>query len=104
MRVTHTTTLKRLASIRQFGFLVTFARQGRRAVWFHSKLKDKWAEAHVRCRHDAYSEDLVHIEVDVPRSWCRRHAGGIWYVLRDVPADRIRRIRSVRTVEEVISL
>ena len=26
----------------------------------------------------------------MPRSWCRRAAGGLWYCDWDVPADRIR--------------
>jgi hypothetical protein len=32
--------------------------------------------------------------VDVPRAWLRKSRKGLWYSVRDVPADRIRRVLS----------
>jgi len=32
----------------------------------------------------------VVLEIDVPRSWLRRHKRRLWYTLWDVPAERIR--------------
>jgi hypothetical protein len=32
--------------------------------------------------------------VDVPRAWLRRNRAGLWYSVRDIPLDRIRRVLS----------
>jgi hypothetical protein len=38
-------------------------------------------------------ETTVVLEVDVPRSWLRRSARRrVWYSLRDVPPERIKRV------------
>jgi hypothetical protein len=34
------------------------------------------------------------LQVDVPRAWLRRNCKGLWYSVRDIPADRIRRVLS----------
>jgi hypothetical protein len=36
-------------------------------------------------------EEVVILEVDVPRSWLRQSQRRLWYCPQDVPADRIRR-------------
>lgn len=104
MRLTHTTRLANLPSIRKYGLLCTYAKQGRVAVWLHVARLDKWGEAHVKVRHGCESEGIVHLVLDVPRSWCRRHASGIWYCLRDIPPSRFRSARVVRTIEEEVDL
>jgi hypothetical protein len=35
-------------------------------------------------------ERVVLLETDVPRSWLRRSKAGLWYSVRDVPADLLR--------------
>ena len=104
MRLTHTTKLKNLKSIRQYGLLKSFSRQGRVAVWLHTAKLDKWGEAHVKVRHGWENCDIVHIVVDVPRSWVRKHANGLYYCDRDIPPARFRSIRSVVSVETVLPL
>ena len=32
--------------------------------------------------------------VGVPRAWLRRNRAGLWYSVRDIPPDRIRRVLS----------
>lgn len=104
MRLTHTTLMSYLPSIRKYGLLKTFSRQGRVAVWLHVARLDQWGEAHVRVRHGAERAEIAHLVVDVPRSWCKRHANGIYYCCRDIPPSRFRSLRAVRTVEVEIAL
>jgi hypothetical protein len=35
-------------------------------------------------------EEVVVLDVHVPRSWLRRSRRGLWYTTRDVPPERIR--------------
>lgn len=104
MKITHTTLLSNLASIRKYGLLVTFARQGRKAVWLHVKRLDQWAENHVHTRHDADRDTIVHLDFEVPEAWVRRHANGVYWCPMDIPPERIRGIRVVRRVVEHIPL
>lgn len=104
MRLTHTTLLSNLPSIRERGILAAYSKQGRKASWYHQRRQDAWAENHVRFRHGAPADDLVHLEVEIPDSWVSRHASGIFYCFRDVPFSRVRSIRVVRRVVESVSL
>ena len=45
---------------------------------------------HVKIRK---GDQVVVIEVDLPRRWLRRSArNGLWYTYRDMPPGRIRRV------------
>jgi hypothetical protein len=45
---------------------------------------------HTIRRHGGRAEQVVILEIDVPRRWLRRSRAGLWYCPRDVPPDRIR--------------
>jgi hypothetical protein len=46
---------------------------------------------HTVRRHGGRAEDVVVLEVDVPRRWLKRHGKpGLWYTPRDIPPARIR--------------
>jgi hypothetical protein len=47
---------------------------------------------HVVKRHGGRIEDVVIIEVDVPRRWLRRSRKRLWNTSRDVPPARFVRI------------
>lgn len=69
----HATPRKNLPSILKDG-LLTARSQGRLpAVWVHSASLSPWALMHVARRHDCPAEDVVVLEVLVPRTWLRRH-------------------------------
>jgi hypothetical protein len=104
MKLTHTSPLHNWSSLRKFGILASYSKQGRVACWLHTARLDRWAEAHVKVRHDAENDDLIHIVVDVPRSWVRRHANGMYYCFKDIPASRFRSARIVRTVSKAVTL
>jgi hypothetical protein len=78
MRLLHATLARNLPSILRRGRLTAMS-QG-------------WAALHVVKRHGGRVEQVVVLEVSVPRSWLRRTGNpGLWYVSQDVPAARIRR-------------
>jgi hypothetical protein len=65
--------------------------------WRYSQPPDKsyWAAIHCVKRHGGRIEDVVVIEVRVPKNWLRRHGGkakGLWRWVRNVPVKLIRRV------------
>jgi hypothetical protein len=49
---------------------------------------------HTNRRHGGRAEAVITLLVDVPRAWLRRNPAGLWYSVRDLPPDRIRRVLS----------
>jgi hypothetical protein len=47
---------------------------------------------HVVKRHGGRAEDVVVIELDVPRRWLRRSRRGLWFSRRDLSPERFRRV------------
>ena len=45
---------------------------------------------HTVKRHGGLVEQVVVLELQVPRSWLRRSRKGLWYCPRDVPPARLR--------------
>jgi len=92
MLLRHATPVRNLKSIERLG-LLTSKSQGRKKVcWLHTASKSEWATLHTVERHGGRVENVVIIEIEVPRSWLRRSRRGLRYSVRDVPASRIRRI------------
>ena len=56
--------------------------------------KSFWAALHTLRRHGGRAEAVLILLVDVPRAWLRKHRKGLWYSVRDIPPDRIRRVLS----------
>jgi hypothetical protein len=57
-------------------------------VWFRSPSKSSWAVLHTVKRHGGRVQDVVTIELDVPRSWVRKCQGKIWHCPGDMPPER----------------
>jgi len=56
-------------------------------VWLHEPARSDWAALHTVARHGGRVEDVVMIEVEVPKAWLRRHGGktaGVWRCVRDI--------------------
>ena len=92
MILRHATPARNLTGILRSGLLTSRSQGKLSAVWLCSPSKSSWAVLHVIKRHGGKVETTVVLEVDVPRSWLRRSRKSLRYVLRDVPADRIRRV------------
>jgi hypothetical protein len=92
MLLRHATPLRNLPGIQRRGPLCGRSKGKLAVVWLHTPGKTAWATVHTVKRHGGRIEAVVTLEVDVPRSWLRRSRAALWYSLRDVPADRIRRL------------
>jgi hypothetical protein len=92
MLLRHATIAKNLPRILRAGLLCSKSEGKLAVVWLHTAGKTAWATVHTIRRHGGRIEAVVTPEVGVPRSWLRRSRAGLWYCLRDIPAERIRRL------------
>ncbi len=88
----HATPRKNLQSIARRGLLCSMSRGKRKVVWVHAPSKSEWAALHTVKRHGGRVEDVVIVEVDVPRSWLRRARKRLWWCDRDIRPARILRV------------
>ena len=90
MLLRHATLNRNLTSIRRGGLLTSKSQGKLPVVWLHATSKTPWATLHTVKRHGGRVENVVVLEMDVPRRWLRRSKRGLWYCPRDVPPGRIR--------------
>jgi hypothetical protein len=77
------------------GLLCSRSKGKKPVVWACAPGKTPWACLHVIRRHGGRAQEVVVLEVAVPRSWLKRHGSagkGLWYSVRDVTPWHIRRI------------
>jgi hypothetical protein len=92
MLIRHATPRHNVLSILRLGLLTARSQCKRPAVWLHAPGATPWAILHVARRHGVRAESVVVLEVEVSRKWLRRARRGLWYTLRDMPTERIRRL------------
>ena len=90
----HATRARNLPGIIRGGLLTRKSRGQLAVVWACCRAKTAWAALHTVKRHGGRIEEVVILEIDVPRSWLRKSRKGLWYSTGDVPADRVRRVLS----------
>ena len=89
MLLRHATLNRNLIPIIDDGLLCAKAKGRRKVVWLHTPAKSTWAVIHTVRRHGGRVQDVIVLEVDVPRSWLRKSRRGLWYCVRDIPPIRI---------------
>ena len=94
MILRHATLIRNLPGIERRGLICSKSQGKRPVVWLHSAGKSFWATLHTIRRHGGRAEAVVILLVDVPRPWLRKNRKGLWYSVRDIPTDRIRRVLS----------
>jgi hypothetical protein len=84
----HATTRHNLASIQQHGLLVSKAdpQAKLKGCWLATASNRSWGVLHTIRKHKAMLDEVVVIEVNVPRSWLTRFRTGLWYTTQDIPA------------------
>jgi hypothetical protein len=92
MILRHATPRRNLPAILRRGLLTSKSRGRLPAVWLCAPSKTAWAMLHTVKRHGGRAEDVVVLEVRVPRRWLRRSKRGLWYCLRDIGPGRIGRV------------
>jgi hypothetical protein len=88
MKLYHATTRQRFASIQAQGLLVAKADPAARikGCWLATASNRPWGVLHTIKKHRAQLEEIVVIEVHVPRRLLTRFRTGLWYTTQDVPA------------------
>jgi hypothetical protein len=89
MYLYHATPSDNLVSIVERGLDVDKAAGALKACWMCNEKKVAWAILHVAKRHKVLADQVVVCRIRVPRPWLIRSRVGLWYCLRDIPADRI---------------
>jgi hypothetical protein len=90
MLLRHATLTRNLPSIIQGGLLTSKSQGKLPVVWVCSRAKTAWAALHTIKRHGGRAENVVILELGVPRHWLRRSKRGLYYCPRDIPPERIR--------------
>lgn len=79
MRLYHATPKANVDSILQHGLLPSRAEGKIKGVWLHTHSKREWAVLHTQKRHSILDmDDIVLIEVNIPRSRLTRRWRGLW--------------------------
>src|SRR5262245_54847293 len=100
MLLRHATPRRRLERILRSGLLCSKSLGRLKAVWLHAPGKTAWALLHTVRRHGGRIEDVVVLEIDVPRSWLRKSRRGLWYSVKDIPPGRTVRLIDFATAAE----
>jgi hypothetical protein len=90
MLLKQATFARNLNSILKRGLLKAKSTGKLAAVWFCSAAEVYWAAVHVAGRPGGSIRSVIVLEVEVPRSWLKRHRAGLFYVPQDIPPERIR--------------
>jgi hypothetical protein len=88
MLLRHATPIRNLPSIERLGLLTSKSKGRLKVVWLHAPTKTAWASLHTVKRHGGRVEDVVVLQVRIPRRWLRRNRRGLWYCTKDVPSSR----------------
>lgn len=88
----HATLRKNLPSILRGGLLTSMSQGKLPVVWLHTSGRTSWAAMHTVKRHGGRIEGVVVIEVEIPRSWLRRHSRGLWACSEDIGPERFRKL------------
>ena len=91
MKLYHATTAERAAQIKEQGLLISKADPTAKikGCWMASQSNRAWGVVHTIRKHHAPLEEVVVLEVNVPRAWLKRFRTGLWYATRNIPAARI---------------
>jgi hypothetical protein len=92
MLLRHATLRRSIPGIQRSGLLCGKSLGLKKVIWLHALGKSAWALLHTVRRHGGRIEDVVILELDVPRSWLRKSKRGLWYSVRDIPFGRTVRL------------
>jgi hypothetical protein len=90
MRLRHATLKRNLPSIDKHGLLCSKSEGKKKVVWLHSASRSAWAAVHTVRRHGNRIENVVIIEVSVPRKWLRWSNSGLWFCKEDIGPEGFR--------------
>ena len=78
MKLYHATPIKNLESINATGLDPNRAKGKEKLNWLHTASRRYWAICHTAKRHKCNVDEIIILQVDVPRSKLRRRYRGVW--------------------------
>ena len=78
VRLYHATTEANLDSIRQHGLTPEYSQGKLKVNWLHTASRRHWAIAHVQKRHGCNLDDVIILEIQIPRGRLTRRWRGLW--------------------------
>ena len=78
MKLYHTTLKANLDSITENGIDPSFSKGAESVIFLHTRSRTEWAILHIATRYNAALEDIIVIEVNVPRSALSSGHRGLW--------------------------
>ena len=87
MKLYHATLAAHRDSILAHGLLPARATGKIKGVWLHTESKREWAILHTMKRHHVTMDEVVIIEVKVPRSKLTRRWRGLWSCSAVIPVS-----------------
>jgi hypothetical protein len=85
----HVTLQRHLMSIQQEGLLPEKSQGAMTCVWLHTPERTPRAVEHTPRRHQEWPEEIILLEVRVPRTWIRRAWRDLWTCNPPVPPARL---------------
>ena len=82
MRLYHATPKRNLMAIYQHGLNPVLSKGKRPLVWMHTLSKREWAIQHTATRHNVTCDEIVIVEIDIPRKDLQRFRRGLWTTRR----------------------
>ena len=92
MLLRHATPIRNLPSIQRAGLLCSKSQGKKPVVWLHSPGASSWATLHTVKRHKCRVQEVVIIQLSVPRKWLRRSRKRLWACTRDIPPGAFKRL------------
>jgi hypothetical protein len=91
MKLRHSTPSRNVASILTKGLDPVYAvtRSDKKFVWLHTPWKTLWAVRHTSRRKHVFEDEVVILEVNVPRAWLWRVWPGVWKCPDLIPPHRL---------------
>lgn len=86
----HATIRHHLPSILAEGLDPAHATGRQPLVWLYTPARTPWAVLHVMHRHGVALEDVVLLDVQVPRHWLQRAERGLWTCGQVIAPARLR--------------
>ena len=101
MKLRHATPLANMDSIVDEGLAPMYAvtDSDKKYIWLHTPGRTPWALAHTSRRKQTRKEEIVILEVSVPRRWLTRAWPGIWKCPRVIAPARLKKLEGKHHTE-----
>lgn len=89
MTLYHATPRQNLDSIFMHGLQPENSKGKQVAIWMHTKSKQAWTLLHIASHQKVHPNELVLLEVRIPRNRLQRRRRGIWITKQPIESFKI---------------